>query len=156
MGEHVLEDAWAPTGEETCLFPVFNTSFEGEDILTSVPVQLAAQDGVARFCTRHGVQQSHLLQTAWGVLLKSYTGSDHPLFTYLDDRLQLRKGELGEGATCCMDLAGDQETLSLIRNIAYWDDVFAGPGRARRSNTAVLWNCSSKSDEVCEPLCGMS
>ncbi|POR35063.1 Nonribosomal peptide synthetase [Tolypocladium paradoxum] len=150
MGEHVQEDAWAPTGDETCLFPVFNTSFEGDDVLASIPVRLEGQDGVESFCTRNGIQKSHLLQAAWGILLKSYTGSDHPLFTFLDGRLQLRKGKLGEGATCCMDLSGDQETLHLIKNIAYWEDVFTAPGRARRSNTAVLWNCYSNSSDKLE------
>ena len=147
MGEHVREDSWAPTGDETCLFPIFNINFDGEDVLASVPVQLATQDAIASFCTKNGIQPAHVLQTAWGILLKSYTGSNYPLFTCLDDRAETQKDKVDEGASCCMDLSGDQDTLDLVRTIAYWNDVFAEPRTARQSNTAVLWNCSSSYSE---------
>ncbi|PNY29533.1 Nonribosomal peptide synthetase 12 [Tolypocladium capitatum] len=49
--------------------------------------------------------------------------------------------------TCCMDLTRDQETLQLIRNIAYLEGVFEEAGRAGRSNTAVIWSCSSNASD---------
>lgn len=71
------------SGLEPCYFPSLEGS-EKANQLRSVDVELnMTLDSLNNFCGQHNVTLSNLFQTAWGMVLRSYTGLDQVCFGLL-------------------------------------------------------------------------
>lgn len=143
MEKLVHKEYGKPSGNQSCLFPILNTRFEGEDVHTSVPVRFEAEDTIASFCKSRAIEPSRLIQLVWSVVLRFYTGMDYPFFAYIDDRAQLAKSNRGVTA-CGLDLTEDKHVLDLLESIACWDEDFTTTSERQRLNTIVVWNCGAE------------
>jgi non-ribosomal peptide synthetase component F len=70
-------------GIEQCHFPSLTDGGRGEKELKSFVLDLAQTSELQSFCTKHGVTLSNVLQFAWALTLRSYTGSTDVCFGYL-------------------------------------------------------------------------
>ncbi|KAJ5210211.1 AMP-dependent synthetase/ligase [Penicillium cf. griseofulvum] len=52
--------------------------------LKSVPFSMSVSKDLSSFCRNHGITISSLLQVAWGIVLRVYTGSESVCFGYLN------------------------------------------------------------------------
>ncbi|KAF2842939.1 nonribosomal peptide synthase [Patellaria atrata CBS 101060] len=71
------------TDIEPCNFPAINDKAEGAGELKSVTVNLGDNIDLQSFCTKHGLTVSNVLQFAWALVLRHYTGSNEICFGYL-------------------------------------------------------------------------
>jgi non-ribosomal peptide synthase protein (TIGR01720 family) len=72
-------------GVQPCLFPALGSDENnGRKQLRSTTVSFEAGSRLHGFCQRHEVTLSNLFQVAWGLVLRSYTGSDSVCFGYLN------------------------------------------------------------------------
>lgn len=144
MGKQQLSDM-ASSASEASLFPIFNTSFDGEDTHQSVPVNLDPPDGAFEFFERNNIGLPQLLQIAWAVLLKSYIGTDRPLFHYFDKQ---KSTSQRHGTICSLDLEEDREISVLARSVVYRNGVLLRD-EEKRLGTAILWDCPDMAHWVC-------
>lgn len=86
-------------------------------------------DGLQALCEDYGVTVSNVLQTAWGLVLRQYTGMDHVSFGYLSsgrdssvERIHDAVGPYLAMMICRLDL---ERTKSLIQMIETTRDDFA-------------------------------
>ncbi|KAK5995925.1 Nonribosomal peptide synthetase GRA1 [Cladobotryum mycophilum] len=128
-----IQDQWKPIGDESCLFPVLNTCFQGEDVYTSITPSLEAPNTPVTFCHSHGIEPSRLLQLAWCVVLRLYAGSDRPFFSYYDQTTE---------STCTLELAEDQDIVYLLKSLVCWDEKALA--EKPRLNTAIRWNSNTE------------
>lgn len=71
------------TEVEPCLFPTAKEGSVDHGELQSVNVQLSTSaEELSAFCDQNGVTISNLVQTAWGLVLRSYVGSEQVCFAY--------------------------------------------------------------------------
>ncbi|KAK3368413.1 non-ribosomal peptide synthetase [Podospora didyma] len=71
-------------GAEPCLFPTLaDGDGDAEPSLGSHALNLDHVGGINAYCANAGITLSMLLQFVWGLVLRSYTGSDEVLFGYL-------------------------------------------------------------------------
>lgn len=78
---------WADylAGTEPCMLPTAEGDTRGEHNggVKYVFRSLSDIAGLRAFCDRHGVTMFNLVQLAWGLVLKAYTGAETPCFGYL-------------------------------------------------------------------------
>lgn len=97
-------------GVNSCLLPSFGIPFGGVDSHTirSVPYDFGTGGPLHSFCQQQGITVSCLLQVAWGIVLRIYTGNESVCFGYLaSGRDILMKG--------ARDVAGPLITLLVCR-----------------------------------------
>jgi hypothetical protein len=73
-------------GVQPCLFPRLDGKLENEqDILHSVTIDFdpLQTQSILRFCEQHATTIASMLQIAWGLVLRAYTGSDSVCFGYM-------------------------------------------------------------------------
>jgi amino acid adenylation domain-containing protein/non-ribosomal peptide synthase protein (TIGR01720 family) len=73
-------------GVQPCLFPRLDSKLENErDVLHSVPIDFDTlqTQSILRFCEEHATTIANMLQIAWGLVLRAYTGSDSVCFGYM-------------------------------------------------------------------------
>ena len=68
---------------EPCHFPTLTDGKESARQLKCLDVEAPVTNGVQAFCKQHGVTLSNVLQLAWALVLKCYTGSSDVCFGYL-------------------------------------------------------------------------
>ena len=72
------------SGIRPCLFPFINTRFNGQRELSQVHVLSFEKSAeLHSFCKRNNFTVSNIIQTAWGLVLRSFTGSNDICFGYL-------------------------------------------------------------------------
>lgn len=71
-------------GVEPCHFPLLNTDRSDSKQLKYLAVDAdMPPNALHAFCERNGVTVATVVQAVWGLVLRSYTGSDHVCFGYL-------------------------------------------------------------------------
>jgi non-ribosomal peptide synthetase component F len=70
------------TGIETCHFPILNYG-KKEKEHRSITLELTGVPELSNFCTKNGLTFSNVLQLAWGLVLRLYTGSEEICFGYV-------------------------------------------------------------------------
>lgn len=71
-----------------CLFPScgkYQQKADSHECRGSVDIQLPCQPEIHRFCAYHGVNLINLVQLAWGLVLRTYTGAESISFAYHED-----------------------------------------------------------------------
>ncbi|KAF2678227.1 amino acid adenylation domain-containing protein [Lentithecium fluviatile CBS 122367] len=84
--DHQLHvDFWKTylTDVEPCYFPMLNDGACEAPTLRCQKLELPRTNEMQDFCKKHGVTLSNALQLVWGLVLRSYTGSDEVCFGYL-------------------------------------------------------------------------
>ena len=71
------------SGTDPCLFPRLNDGVEVEKELLSVKVNLGEISKLKEFSQKQGFTLANVFLTAWGLVLRCYTGSDSVCFGYL-------------------------------------------------------------------------
>ncbi|PFH58666.1 hypothetical protein XA68_13399 [Ophiocordyceps unilateralis] len=69
-------------GSNPCLFPSMSTNSEYPKWQSAV-AQLGASSDLTRFCEANHLTLSNVVQVAWGLVLRAFTGSDDVCFGYL-------------------------------------------------------------------------
>lgn len=131
MGQFIPVSGMGSMTEQSCIFPILNTSFQGDSILASVPLHFDAKTFHV-WCSSHQVQPSRLIETAWGILLRQYTGCDQPSFSLM--------GHDAIRTTCVIDLSRDWDTVRLVKDGLEMKDSSLG---SQRCNTAVNFDSAS-------------
>ncbi|KAJ5971198.1 AMP-dependent synthetase/ligase [Penicillium vulpinum] len=74
------------TGVHTCLFPSIGLKEHrpNKSSLQLLPFSMNIGRDLRSFCQHHGITISSLLQVAWGIVLRVYTGSESVCFGYLN------------------------------------------------------------------------
>ncbi|PLB48311.1 acetyl-CoA synthetase-like protein [Aspergillus steynii IBT 23096] len=127
----------APVVDEASVFPIFNTCFDEEDAHNSIPIEIFPHDEILEFTKRNEIELSQLLQVAWAILLKSYIGTDRPVFRYFNDQHLSQKSHR---MLCSLDMEEDKEIFDLTRSVVYTDDCLRY-SEDKQLDTAVLWDC---------------
>jgi non-ribosomal peptide synthase protein (TIGR01720 family) len=68
---------------EPCHFPVLNDGVDEAKQLRLVQVELEQLSELQKFCKENGMTLFNVLQMAWGLVLRCYTGADEVCFGYL-------------------------------------------------------------------------
>ncbi|KAF7597027.1 hypothetical protein BBP40_011393 [Aspergillus hancockii] len=128
---------------KSCLFPKLRNDFDAgsHEMEATVVVPLDHPNLVLDFCERHGVQVPQVLQLSWGIVLQSYTASEHILFGYVDDRMGIN-----DSAVCCLDLTESGTPIQeLIQRLCYIDLSSMGSNSDQTLwNTTIMWNRTEK------------
>ncbi|CAI7648521.1 unnamed protein product [Penicillium glandicola] len=74
------------TDVQPCVFPSIGLKEHGAESssLKSLPFSVDIGRDLYSFCRHHGITISSLLQVAWGIVLRAYTGSESICFGYLN------------------------------------------------------------------------
>lgn len=110
---------------QPCLFPAVAPGHHvksGPRELRSVTVDLGRNARLQSFCESHDLTMSNLLAVAWGLVLRSYTGTDHVCFGYLTSGRDMPVEGIEETVgpfigmlVCRMDLAKEATLLPVLR-----------------------------------------
>ncbi|OJJ07364.1 hypothetical protein ASPVEDRAFT_65770 [Aspergillus versicolor CBS 583.65] len=110
---------------QPCLFPAVaprNHVESGPRRLRSVTVDLGDNARLQTFCESRDLTMSNLLSVAWGLVLRSYTGTDHVCFGYLtsgrDMPVEGIEGIVGPFIgmlVCRLDLARETTILPVLQ-----------------------------------------
>lgn len=137
--------------ENACFFPVLNTRCVEDDKSTRSEVALPLPTFEARFASSR--EHEAILQLAWHVVLRTYTGSDHPSFYYESSGSTAnRPSELQAGHICSIDLTEDQDTSHLLRSLDK-TDTGATIATVQSVNTALHFGST---DNISTSLVSMS
>ncbi|PHH75682.1 hypothetical protein CDD82_4328 [Ophiocordyceps australis] len=130
---------WAPAGSAACLFPVLNTQSSGASGSHCVTIPIEWR-GLIDFSFESGLPPTSLLQVAWGIVLRCYTGIDMPWFLCQHDTVSLLDGSnSNQGRYCRVDLSEDMHVASVAKNKITWADSTGHADLGSRSNTAVMY-----------------
>ncbi|CAG7990257.1 unnamed protein product [Penicillium salamii] len=112
-------------GVQPCLFPTRETDdirLRHDKELRSVCISLDAGARVLEFCQHHEVTLSNLFQVAWGLVLRSYTGSDTVCFGYLNSgrdvpvpRVHDTVGPFINMSVCRVEAEAESSVLSMLQ-----------------------------------------
>jgi len=75
--------------KESCQFPTLIERAEGVKELQRINVSLPSLASVTDFCKARELRLSTIFQTAWGLVLRSYTGTEEVSFGYTTDSIHL-------------------------------------------------------------------
>jgi non-ribosomal peptide synthase protein (TIGR01720 family) len=110
-------------GANACIFPSLVTKSPGTEpsVLNMVPFSFDIARRLQCFSQHHGITISSLLQVAWGVVLRVYTGSDSVCFGYLNScrdipvpNARKMSGPLTNLLICRLSLTGDVSVLKTL------------------------------------------
>ncbi|PYI02476.1 acetyl-CoA synthetase-like protein [Aspergillus sclerotiicarbonarius CBS 121057] len=121
-------------GARSCLFPSLETIEQGEKETTPHIASFTFQNGdqLRSYCQDRDFTVSSLLQVAWGLVLRIYTGSEDVIFGSLSSGRDIPLQQAHEIAgplisllVCRLALGDDIELLSALRNnqVAYANGV---------------------------------
>jgi len=71
------------SGVQTCFFPRLKSTFSSQRRLASYQFNFDHWQDIQRYCERTGVTLANVIQAAWALVLRKYTGSDDVCFGYL-------------------------------------------------------------------------
>lgn len=110
-------------GVNSCLLPSFGIPSDDVDshIVRSVPYDFGTGGPLHSFCQQHGITVSCLLQVAWGIVLRIYTGNESVCFGYLTSGRDISikgareiAGPLINLLVCRLSLEDDTPTFSAL------------------------------------------
>ncbi|RAL01226.1 amino acid adenylation [Aspergillus ibericus CBS 121593] len=121
-------------GANSCIFPSLETMERGERQVTPriAPFTFKNGDQLRSYCQDHDFTISSLLQVAWGLVLRIYTGSEDVVFGSLSSGRDIPLQQVHEIAgplisllVCRLPLSDDVELLSALRNnqVAYANGI---------------------------------
>lgn len=70
-------------GIQPCHLPAINDGFSGQNRHEHEYLEITDMAPLRDFCAKYGLTLSNVLQLAWGIILRMYTGSDEVVFGYL-------------------------------------------------------------------------
>lgn len=110
---------------QPCLFPTLNQTHlqdDGGKQLRSCNMELSTCARLDEFCRIHDVTISNILQVAWGLVLRTYTGSSEVCFGYLNSGRDIpllgAQGIVGPFINmliCRMEVGQDMTIASLLQ-----------------------------------------
>ncbi|KAJ5414528.1 hypothetical protein N7509_001155 [Penicillium cosmopolitanum] len=106
-----------------CIFPSLVSAVDQQSTLLSVPLNFDYGDRIQSVCNGLGITVFNLLQVAWGLVLRAYTGSDCVCFAYLTagreiplQGAQCIAGPLINLLVCRLSLSDEDGVESALRN----------------------------------------
>ncbi|KAJ5965860.1 hypothetical protein N7481_012574 [Penicillium waksmanii] len=106
-----------------CIFPSLVSVVDQKSTLLSVPLNVDYGDRIQSVCNGLGITVFNLLQVAWGLVLRAYTGSDSVCFAYLTagreiplQGAQCIAGPLINLLVCRLSLSDEDGVESALRN----------------------------------------
>jgi non-ribosomal peptide synthase protein (TIGR01720 family) len=106
-----------------CIFPSLVSVVDQRSTLLSVPLNVDYSDRIQSVCNGLGITVFNLLQVAWGLVLRAYTGSDCVCFAYLTagreiplQGAQCIAGPLINLLVCRLSLSDEDGVESALRN----------------------------------------
>jgi hypothetical protein len=121
--------------ENACFFPILNTKSVKDNKSTRSEVALPLPTFEAHFANSR--EHEALLQLAWHVVLRTYTGSDHPAFYYESSGETVKRPSKPQaGRISSIDLTGDQDIPHLLRSLGK-ADTGATSATAQSVNTVL-------------------
>ncbi|CAG8908849.1 unnamed protein product [Penicillium egyptiacum] len=111
------------TDVHPCVFPSLGLKEHGTDSssLKSLPFSMDIGQELRSFCQRHSITISSLLQVAWGIVLRVYTGSESVCFGYLNACRDIPvqdahniSGPLINLLVCRLSLADESSVMSVL------------------------------------------
>lgn len=110
-------------GCKPCLFPALGTPSDGKMLVTNYKTAVSAAD-LEAYCRRVSVKRATVLRVAWGLVLRTYTGSKGACFGYRHSGRDAPKTLAGiDGAVgafentlvCTLDLAPGKSLSSAVQ-----------------------------------------
>lgn len=122
------EDYWTSylRGVEPCHLPLLDVGLSNERKVRSVDVELSVSDTsrLRKFCIDVGVTPANVLQAAWAMVLRTYTGEDDVCFGYVSSGRELPianvqdiVGPLINMLVCRANLSKDKSILKVIHQM---------------------------------------
>lgn len=71
------------SGVQTCYFPRLKSTFSSQRRLASLQFNFDDWQDIQHYCERTGATLANVIQAAWALVLRKYTGSDDVCFGYL-------------------------------------------------------------------------
>ncbi|KAJ6178251.1 hypothetical protein N7519_008712 [Penicillium mononematosum] len=111
------------TDVHPCVFPSLGLKDHGTDAssLKSLPFSMDIAQDLRSFCQHHSITISSLLQVAWGIVLRVYTGNESVCFGYLNACRDIPvqdahniSGPLINLLICRLSLADESSVLSTL------------------------------------------
>jgi hypothetical protein len=128
ISESSNKEYWATylEGITPCLLPIKTkneTHIMEDENIQSINVDVGAASNLRSFCNHHQLTLSNLFQVAWGLVLKSYVGSDSVCFGYLNSgrdipipRVEDAVGPFINSLVCYMDLSSEALLINTLRD----------------------------------------
>jgi len=119
-------DYWTKylSGAELCHVPVLDDGIKHVKQLASLNLTIDNFPELQDFCKRNSFTVSNILQVAWGLVLKSYTGLDEVCFGYLAsgrdtplEGIQDAVGAFVNMLVCRLDLPGECYLTEILQNV---------------------------------------
>jgi len=111
-------------GASRCEFPALTDELKEESRLGSVNIVVTDLSGILKLSTECGLTVSTVIQTAWSLVLQSYTGSDSVCFGYLSserdapiDGLQDAVGPFINMLPCRINLANSDKLTQVLEQV---------------------------------------
>ena len=109
---------------EPCYFPALADGKKSERELKTLELELKNASQLQSFCAQQSVTLSNVLQLAWSLVLRAYTGNDNVCFGYLSsgrdvplDGIQDAVGLFISMLVCRIDLVNDLEVGNALKQI---------------------------------------
>lgn len=150
-------------GIEPCHFPKLNDRLTGPKQLQSIEVRFEQAPQLNRFCEENSLTVSNVLQTAWGLVLRCFTGLDEVSFGYLTsgrdapvNGIQDAVGTFINMLVCRMNL-GETTTIDqvlqktqadYIRSLSYQHCSLAEIQHGLRISGSALFNTAMNLQKV--------
>ncbi|VUC25893.1 unnamed protein product [Clonostachys rosea] len=131
-----IEDQRDPASDQHgfCSFPVLNTAFDGIDSWQSITPP-------SNIDVPADVDHSSLFRLAWSIVLRSYTGTEEPLFFCNDHTTRQNGDPPARGTVLRLSLPNEFNSRKLPNALSeiVLDVDHQGP---KICNTAITWGCS--------------
>lgn len=125
--ETSAKEYWAQylKGVAPCLIPTnpSNANKQEEESIRSIDIDVGVSTDLHFFCNQQQLTLSNLFQVAWGLVLKSYVGSDSVCFGYLNSGrdiplpgVQDAVGPFINLLVCFMDMPNDTPLINILRD----------------------------------------
>ena len=115
---HYLENV------EPCYFPALTDGGKNARELRTLKLELEGASQLQSFCAQHTVTLSNVLQLAWSLVLRAYTGNENVCFGYLSsgrdvplEGIQDAVGLFISMLVCRMDLSNDLQVGDALKQI---------------------------------------
>ncbi|QGA19993.1 hypothetical protein EYB26_007693 [Talaromyces marneffei] len=121
------------SGVQACYFPRLKSTFSSQRRLASLQFNFSHWQDVQRYCERTGVTLANVIQAAWALVLRKYTGSDDVCFGYLSAGRDAPVTRIQEtigvfiNMLCCRVRLSSSQLLAEIPSVIQDDYVRAIP-----------------------------
>ncbi|KAH7388999.1 hypothetical protein BKA64DRAFT_711107 [Cadophora sp. MPI-SDFR-AT-0126] len=106
--------------KEQCLFPILNDGVkETSDEVQAIEVSVPTSSILEAFCQDHELRPSTIFQTAWALVLRSYTGTDQLCFGYHENSSGLFPCQLNVARESSLQHVLDTTNSTFTRDSAH-------------------------------------